>query len=242
MKLTFIGTRGNTKLISAEHQRHSSMLVNHAHRTVMIDCGADWRELVWRFKPSAIVLTHAHPDHAWGLRDGSPCPVHATSETMKAIERFPLDRVNEIRIREVFEIDTMQFEAFRVEHSTLAPAVGYRITADCVSAFYVPDVVYIHDRNEAMAGVRLYVGDGATLTRSMVRRRDDALIGHVPIRTQLTWCHDEGVERAVFTHCGTEIIKKGLERAASDLNALALERKVHAEFALDGAELVLRPR
>jgi glyoxylase-like metal-dependent hydrolase (beta-lactamase superfamily II) len=47
----------------------------------MIDCGADWLARLKAVAPSAIVITHAHPDHAFGLARGAPCPVYATAET-----------------------------------------------------------------------------------------------------------------------------------------------------------------
>ena len=56
----------------------------------MIDCGADWLGRLKTVDPTAIVLTHAHGDHAFGLAQGAACPVHATDETWSLIERFPL--------------------------------------------------------------------------------------------------------------------------------------------------------
>ena len=50
---------------------------------------------------------------------------------------------------------------------------------------YVPDLAAIRHQSDALGGVTIYVGDGATVTRSMVRRRDHALIGHAPIAAQL---------------------------------------------------------
>ena len=35
----------------------------------MIDCGLDWLGKFEKLQPDAIVLTHAHPDHAWGLKN-----------------------------------------------------------------------------------------------------------------------------------------------------------------------------
>lgn len=46
-----------------------------------------------------------------------------------------------------------------------------------MTILYVPDVVWIRDREGAMSGVKLHVGDGATITRSMVRRIEGTLIG-----------------------------------------------------------------
>jgi glyoxylase-like metal-dependent hydrolase (beta-lactamase superfamily II) len=40
----------------------------------MIDCGADWLGRIRAIAPTAIVLTHAHADHAAGLAGGCSIP------------------------------------------------------------------------------------------------------------------------------------------------------------------------
>ena len=40
----------------------------------MVDCGADWLKSFRKLSPTAIVLTHGHSDHAFGLAEGAPCP------------------------------------------------------------------------------------------------------------------------------------------------------------------------
>jgi hypothetical protein len=127
-----------------------------------------------------------------------------------------------------------------VDHSTRAPAVGYRITAGQVTIFYVPDVVWIRDREAALSGAKLYVGDGATITRPLVRKIDEALIGHTPIRTQLTWCQKVGVPRAIFTHLGSEIVEGDERTLGAKIRDLAEERGVELDIAHDGMEVVLR--
>ncbi len=134
----------------------------------------------------------------------------------------------------------MTVTAFPVIHSTRAPAVGYRLAAGRRTVFYVPDVVAIKDRARALAGVDLYVGDGATLVRSMVRRHGEALFGHAPVRTQLGWCRAEGVRRAVFSHCGTEVVTGKAGAVNERLAALAGERGVAASLAFDGQTIILR--
>lgn len=219
---------------------HSTLLVEYYGERVMVDCGEDWRGKIDSIGPDAIVLTHAHPDHAWGLKDGAPCPVYATTETWSDIDTYPIEEKIVVDPRTPFDVRDIGFEAFPVDHSTRAPAVGYRITAGRVAVFYVPDVVYISDRAEALDGIRLYVGDGATITRSMVRQVDEALIGHVPLRTQLTWCQKEGVREAIFTHCGSAIVDADRDEVARTVAELAEERDVEATIAEDGMERVLR--
>ncbi len=78
------------------------------------------------------------------------------------------------------------------------------------------------------------------MVRSMVRRRGDNLFGHAPIRTQLTWCQEEGVPRAIFTHCGTELVAGDEPLLVARIEEMARERGVRAEVAHDGMEVVLR--
>jgi phosphoribosyl 1,2-cyclic phosphodiesterase len=92
----------------------------------MIDCGLDWLTLVHRVRPHAIVITHAHPDHTFGLAHGAPCPVWATPACWEAIDHYPIDERRIIRARRAVTIEGIRFEAFDIEHSIRAPAVGYR--------------------------------------------------------------------------------------------------------------------
>ena len=239
MKLTFLGTRGEIEARTPRHRMHTSLLVSHRRSRVMIDCGLDWLGKFEKLHPDAIVLTHAHPDHAWGLQNGAPCPVHAPEKTWQTLGPYPIEDRHVINERTPTTIRGIIFDAFAVEHSIRAPAVGYRIGAGRACIFYGPDLLYIHDRTAALNGVQVYIGDGATLTRSFVRKRGDALIGHATVRTQLGWCAKEGVPRAIITHCGSEIVN-GDERALqAQLAAIAAERGVQASIAHDGMKLTL---
>jgi hypothetical protein len=134
------------------------------------------------------------------------------------------------------------FEAFAVVHSIRAPAVGYRIGAGGVHVFYVPDVLSIPERAEALGGVRLYVGDGASIMRPIVQRRGRTRFGHASIRVQLGWCRAEGVTNAVFTHCGSQIVVGDEPRSEARIALLARAHRVEACVAHDGMVLVLTSR
>ncbi len=131
MTLTFLGTRGEIEARTRRHRMHTSLLVSYRVAHVMIDCGLDWLGKFERLRPSAIVLTHAHPDHASGLRHGSPCPVHAPQKTWQTLQNCTIQDRHLIKERTPTKICGITFEAFPVEHSILAPAVGYRISAAC---------------------------------------------------------------------------------------------------------------
>ncbi len=240
MKLTFLGTRGYIDPRTERHGRHSALAVSYYGKGVMIDCGEDWLDDLFDLRPKAILITHAHPDHAFGLRNDAPCPVWATEEAWEKLGDFPIEERRVVAPRKPFELRGITLEAFPVQHSIRAPAVGYRITAGKVSVFYAPDLVYIEDREAALSGARLYIGDGATVDGSMVRKEGDQLFGHPPVRTQLTWCKKLGVPKMIVTHCGSQIVTGEGEGIREKISAYAREREVEVEVAFDGMELVLR--
>jgi phosphoribosyl 1,2-cyclic phosphodiesterase len=219
---------------------HSVLLAASRRRgPVMIDCGADWAGQATQVNPRAIVITHAHIDHAGGLKAGVACPVYATAETWDRIRTGASPTEILVGPRRPFFVCGMQFEAYPVEHSLIAPAVGYRITAGRRSVFYAPDLVSICDRAGALGGLDLYIGDGASITRPILRRRDGAAIGHASIRTQLEWCGQEGVRRAIFSHCGSEIVEGDASEVAEKVRKLGKEAGVIASIAHDGLTLRL---
>jgi len=159
---------------------------------------------------------------------------------MAQLTRYKIDHPHVIEEGTPTKICGITFQAFSVEHSILAPAVGYRISAGRARIFYGPDLLFIHNRAAALKDVQIYIGDGATIKRSFVRRRGDRLIGHAPVRTQLGWCAKEGVPRAIITHCGSEIVA-GDERALrKTIAAIARDIGIETQIAHDRMELALR--
>jgi len=239
IKLTFLGTRGEIKIRSRRHRRHSSLLVHYGDTRMMIDCGADWLGRLRAIAPTAILLTHAHPDHASGLAEGAPCPVYATKKTLNLLHHYPIHDRHTLVQRKSITIGGVKFEAFPVQHSIRAPAVGYRGSAGNRSFFYLPDVAELRDISAALGGVDIYIGDGATMRRSMVRQKYGRLIGHAPITTQLGWCEKAGVRRAIFTHCGSPIVRGDSRQVEKIVRRLGLERGVDARIAYDGLTLAM---
>jgi phosphoribosyl 1,2-cyclic phosphodiesterase len=209
----------------------------------MIDCGLDWADKVWEIAPDVIFITHAHPDHAFGLQGGSPCPVYATTDSWQIMRNFGIPEHDRhvVVAREPVSFGRLHIEAFMVVHSIRAPAVGYRITAGPYVFFCVHDIVYIQDREKALQGAFLYIGDGASPVRPLVRKKGDAIFGHSSMSTQLTWCEKMGVPQAIFTHCGTQVVQAPNSIVSQQVETLARERGVHACIAYDGMMIRLTP-
>jgi len=239
MNLTFLGTRGEIDTRTRRHRIHTSLLVSYRSANVMIDAGLDWLGKLKRVSPRAIVLTHAHSDHAWGLKRGAPCPVYAPEKTWQELQQYPMKDRHVIRERTPTNIFGITFEAFPVEHSILSQAVGYRVSAGRARIFYAHDLIFVHERSAALKSVQIYIGEGATVTRSFIRKRGKALIGHSPVRTQLTWCQKEGVRLAITTHCGSEIVTGDECEVSAKIRAMAAERRVDVRIAYDGMKVKL---
>ena len=139
MKLTFIGTRGEIENQTRRHRMHASLMVSYRSADVMIDCGLDWLGKFERLHWNAIVLTHAHRDHASGLKRGAPCPVYAPQKTWEELQHYLIKDRHVIDERTPTKICGIKCEAFSVEHSILSPAIGVRVNAGRVCIFYVPD-------------------------------------------------------------------------------------------------------
>ena len=177
VELTFLGTRGEIKLRSRRHRRHSSLLVHYNDTRVMIDCGTDWLGRLCAIAPTAIVLTHAHPDHASGLAEGAPCPVYATKETWELLNRYPIHDRHRMPLRKSATIGGLGSRRFQsgIRSGRRPSDIASRLET-AVSSI-LPDVAEFPNASAALRGIDLYIGDGASMRRSMVARRMESQSG-----------------------------------------------------------------
>src|SRR5438477_7047179 len=198
MKITFLGTRGNIKVKTKRHERHTVTIIEYKSTRVAIDCGLDWRDYIDEINADAFIITHAHNDHIGGLQKGSPVPVYAAQAIWEVLGEYPIKERIVIAYEEPFFIGTLQFEAFFVEHSFWAFAVGYRITAGKKTIFCVHDLMKIKHRSKALQDIDLYIGDGASFNHPIIRYKDGIPFGHTTIKEQIAWCKQERVTRESF--------------------------------------------
>jgi phosphoribosyl 1,2-cyclic phosphodiesterase len=240
LRVTFLGTRGEIAVRSAAHAMHSALLLGTRSGRVMIDCGRDWRGRLADIGPGALLLTHAHADHSGGLDERVVCPVYATAETWAGVRGRVRD-ARRLAAGRSLSVLGLRVTALAVEHSVRAPAVAYRIEQGRRALLYAPDVAGLEDPARDLAGLDVYIGDGATLRRPLLRRRGPALIGHAPVTAQLDWCRRAGVRRAIFTHCGSALVRADQEALAAEVAAMGRAAGVRAAIAHDGLSLRLPP-
>lgn len=242
MRLRFYGTKGYVEAKSRSHVGHSAFTVEAAGFRLLCDFGENRRGRLGDIAPDAVFVSHAHPDHAWGLAEGTDVPVLASAQTHALLGELPLSRRISLEPRRPETVGPFRLTAFPVVHSIRCPCVAARIETPDGVVVYSGDVVSFESPEEALADARVYVGDGSTLTGALVRRHPNgALVGHTTVRAQLGWLGKAGVPRAIFSHFGEEPIAMGdraLTVALKELGAAkAPECRVSA--ARDGKEFLL---
>jgi len=219
MKLLFLGTKGEIEEESLSHKNHASLLIESEGFKVLVDFGETYsRKDFEKIAPDAVIVTHAHDDHIAGLK-GFPIEVPVyLHEGIRESRYFKREDYQFLKERSYsphrsFSVGPFRIRAVPVLHSLYAPNVALFIEAEGFKLCYASDVLSIskEDRDKYLVGCDLYIGDGSTLTRDLVRRKDDDPYGHKSIRGQLSWLRDASVESAIFTHFGKEAVMLGDE-------------------------------
>ncbi|MFW6150936.1 MAG: MBL fold metallo-hydrolase [Chloroflexota bacterium] len=208
-RMTFLGTKGEVAEAPEGHQYHSSLMVEVGDFRLVIDYGEVRRYSLEELAPTAVLITHAHPDHyAWLNEDiRINAPVYLTGETLEYGKYRP-GNATVIEPGRPFDVGPAEVCAYWVVHSIRCPAVGFRLRVNDRTLVYNPDLVDIVDKERVLHGVDYYIGDGSSIKTNLVRRRGDTLFGHTRITTQVHWCEKYGIPNIYFTHLGSETLQR----------------------------------
>lgn len=238
--LRFYGTRGYVEERSRRHRHHSAFVVEASGFRLLCDFGQTLCGRLREIEPDAIWISHAHPDHAGGLSEGTELPVYASRITAGILRDLPVRRWKMVDPGRGVRIGPFRLTAHEVVHSLRCPCSAARIALSGSAILYSGDIVAFRDEAAALSAIDLYIGDGSTLTRPLVRRhRSGALLGHTTVRAQLGWLARRKVPRAVFTHFGSEPIRMGDRKLRSLLRRMAAEKAPGCDVSVadDGAEI-----
>lgn len=240
MKLHFYGTKGYVEEASSSHSGHSAFTVEAERFRLLCDFGENRKGLLAKIRPDAIFISHAHPDHSWGLEEGTSAPVYASAVTHELTAKMPIGTRISLEPGKRASAGPFRLTAMPVVHSVRCPGIGVRLEVSGRILVYSGDVVAFENPEEALDGAAVYVGDGSTLKGSLVRRHPSGtLIGHTTVRAQLGWLAKNGVPRAVFSHFGKGPIEMGDKALREALGELVGERAPGCEVtaAHDGLTL-----
>ena len=231
LKLIFLGTKGEIEESNEKHRYNSSLLLVSEGDRLLLDYGMLHQYNLEELAPDAILITHAHPDHYVWLKQAieTDIPVYLTEETL-AYGKFKPSNSQVIESDKYYNKGGFQFLAYRVLHSIRCPAVGYKVNMQNKTLIYNPDLVAIVNKEEVLADVDYYIGDGSSIKSNLVRRRGDILFGHTRMTTQINWCKKYGIDHILFTHLGRETIAAEDEFGRDHPEAI---------FAYDGMEVII---
>lgn len=212
---------------------HSALLLSCAGKRLMLDAGSTWKGELKRLHPDWIAITHAHPDHAFALEEGTDVPVYVSAQSRDLLDKYPVGRFRVFEPDVELRLGPFRVLPYAVIHSIRAPAVGFRVCAAGTVLAYNPDIISIDRERAVLTGVDVYIGDAATLTRPLVRRRGNALFGHTTVRAQLNWCKRYGIGRAYIVHCGKQLVEMKPDLLQQRVDELA-GPEINATVAHDG--------
>ncbi len=240
MQLHFYGTRGYVEESSRSHTGHSAFTLEAEGFRLLCDFGQNRKGLLSKIRPDAVFLSHAHPDHSWGLEEGTDAPVYASAVTHEILKDLPISNRITLEPGRAERVGPFRLTGFPVVHSVRCPCIAARIEAGKRTIVYSGDIVAFEKPEEALPETDLYIGDGSTLRGSLVRRHaSGALIGHTTVRAQLGWLAKYGVPRAIFSHFGKGPIEMGEAQLREALAELGGEKAPGCEVtaARDGLEV-----
>ncbi|HXG66027.1 MAG TPA: MBL fold metallo-hydrolase [Blastocatellia bacterium] len=226
MKVTFLGTGTSVGVPAVgcdcetclsddprDKRLRTSVLVEHGGRNFIIDASTDFRQQALRVglrHLDAILFTHAHADHCFGLDDTRPfmyrdgaMPCYATEITWEGLRRvywyafapspYPgVPRIIPHRIEGDFSLFGLHIAPLTVIHGRL-PVTAFRIN----DFAYVTDCNFIPDETlERLAGLDLLVIDALRLKEHPT---------HMHLEQSLHYIDILNPRRALLTHISHDI-------------------------------------
>lgn len=256
MKIKFLGTSAgwplprigcSCKICQSKDTKDKRLrpcvLIN---KNTLIDAGPDIYHQFQKFgitKIKNIIITHAHSDHIFGLRDivsSKLCQVkgkinlYCCPESKKTLNRVfeALDfNFNLFYNNKTFAVDELKITPFSVVHSKKRPAVGLKVQENGDKNFvYIPDLRKIMAKEKKLIKLpNILILDGSTLKYPFPCWTEKW--GHLSIEEGIKLAFELKPKKLYFTHIGHKT------RTHKELEAYVQKKNKKFFIAYDGQEI-----
>jgi len=199
-----------TSADSRDNRLRSSILVQSAHTTLVVDTGPDFRYQMLREKVKhldAVLFTHPHKDHLAGLDDiraynffsRKPIDIYADSLTEEAVRRDFYYAFTDTKYPGIPELNmhTITLEPFVVGDIPVQPILVWHLKMP-VMGFRFGDFTYITDANRIDEPEQLKIRGSRVLVLNALRKQ--AHISHFSLGEAIDLAQALQVPAAYFTH------------------------------------------
>ena len=218
-----------------DNRLRSSILVNTAEFTFVIDTTPDFRYQMLRSKTNelnAVIITHAHKDHIAGLDDiraynylmKAPMNVYASAKTNEALKKDFYYAFAEIKYPGVPEIILHEINEspFTIGNTLIQPILVWHHKMP-VYGFRFNDFTYITDANRIDEDQKEKIKGSKVLVLNALRREPH--ISHFTLQQAIDLAEELKVPEVYFTHISHQL---GLHDEVEE------ELPSHIHLAYDG--------
>ena len=223
-----------------DHRLRSSLLIEHEGKHIVIDAGPDFRQQVVRAglrHLDAILLTHEHTDHIFGLDD-----LRGFNNRQKKIPDIYAELRVQLSVKRVFNyafshyqhpgvprmnLVTIENKPFTVDHVHVIPIRGkhYKLP---VFGFRIGDMAYLTDINHLEEDEKLKLRGLKVLVVTALRREPH--ISHMNLEGALRLIEELSPQTGYLTHISHHLGK---------YTDMEQELPAHIHLAYDGLALEL---
>lgn len=228
IKVTFLGTGTSsgvpmigcdcevcTSADKKDNRLRSSILVQSARTTLVVDTGPDFRYQMLREKVKhldAVIFTHPHKDHMAGLDDiraynylqKKPMEVYADSVTEEAVRRDFYYAFSDTKYPGIPELNlnTITHEPFTAGEIPVIPIQVWHLKMP-VMGFRFGKFTYITDANRIEDQEKEKIKGSEVLVVNALRRQKH--ISHFNLEEAIALVQELKIPRAYFTHISHQL-------------------------------------
>ena len=198
-----------------DNRLRSSILVQSAKTTLVVDTGPDFRQQMLREdvrELDAVLFTHPHKDHLAGLddiraynyRQQRPIDIYADALTEEAVRRDFYYAFADTRYPGIPELEmhSITLESFVVGDIPVTPVQVWHLKMP-VMGFRLGDFTYITDANRIEESEKAKIRGSQVLVLNALRR--EAHISHFTLQQAIDLVQELEIPTAYFTHISHQL-------------------------------------